>query len=252
MDNRPVVAKAEAKAPEPLASVQAVPRKKRARRVFNLTDAEIAERVATLARAKAMFPAVFGDEPKPLAIGTGAKLREALNVSEQAIGLMMVWWVTRPDYTRAVAAPASQRWNLDGTVAGDVSDEHRADAIDALAYPSGRPKSQQQEGPTVMTATVQAKSIKATAVLEAAEIAQLKVPSGVSRVLLRVEVAGRALTADVNAKAVRKCIATIEAAGSDGANVVLQGKLDGDKLTEAGIVATLKTPKTATDEAVVA
>jgi hypothetical protein len=237
-----------AAAPESPATAPATA-KKRKRRVFDLTEAEIAERVATLARVREMFPAVFGDDPKPLAIRTGARLREALGVSDQAIGTMMLWWVTRPSYTRAVAAQGSQRWNLDGTVAGDVSDEHRKDASDALANSAGKPKSQQQEGPTVMTATVQAKSIKATVVLETSDIVQLKVPNGVSRVLLRVEVAGRALTADVNAKSVRKCIAAIEAAGSDVANVVLQGRLEGDTLVEAGIAATSMTPKPAADEA---
>jgi sRNA-binding protein len=165
--------------------------------VSDLTAAEIAERVATLARAREMFPEVFGDDPRPLAIGTGAGLRDALGVSKTAIDLAMSWWTTRPDYARSVAAPGSKRWNLDGTVAGDVSAEHRADAIEKLENPYGKPKTQQQQeqGPTVMTATVQTKAIKATVALEPSDIAKIKVPNSVSRVVLRVEVAGRALTA---------------------------------------------------------
>ncbi len=60
------------------------------------------------------------------------------------------------------------------------------------------------------------------------------------------------LSAELNAKSLRKCITVIEAAGSAGANVILQGKLEGDALMEAGIVATPKTPKPATGEAVAA
>jgi sRNA-binding protein len=149
-------------APEPAptespATPKALPGQRKRRRVSELTDAEIAARAATLARAREMFPVVFGDEVRPLAIGAGARLREALGVSKAAVDPVMTWWTTRPDYTRAVAAPGSQRWNLDGTVAGDVSAQHRAEAIEKLANPYGKPKApQQQEGPTVMTATVQA------------------------------------------------------------------------------------------------
>jgi hypothetical protein len=81
-------------------------------------------------------------------------------------------------------------------------------------------------------------------VLEASDIARLEVPNGVSRVVLRVQVAGRALSADLNAESVRKCIAAIEAAGPVGANVILQGKLEGDdKPLDAGLVAQPKTPR---------
>jgi hypothetical protein len=128
---------------------------------------------------------------------------------------------------------------LDGSVAGDVSAQHRADAVAAL---SGTPKIKQEK--TIISATIQAKSIKATVVLEASDIARLEVPNGVSRVVLRVQVAGRALSADLNAESVRKCIAAIEAAGPVGANVILQGKLEGDdKPLDAGLVAQPKTPR---------
>jgi hypothetical protein len=53
----------------------------------------------------------------------------------------------------------------------------------------------------------------------------------------------KTLIADLNAKSLRRCIATIGASGPDGVAVVPQGKLEGDKLVEAGIVAQPKTPK---------
>jgi hypothetical protein len=47
----------------------------------------------------------------------------------------------------------------------------------------------------------------------------------------------RRVTADLNAKSVRKAVATISEHGPDGVAVIIQGKLVGDAITEAGIVA---------------
>jgi hypothetical protein len=222
----------------------------RKRRRTILTDVETAERVKTLATARDLFPAVFGDDAKPLAIGAHTALRTALNTNVQAIEHLLAWWTRRPEYLRAVAEPDSRRWNLDGSVAGDVSPQQRVEALSLLGAPDAiRLKSPQPMGPTIMSATVSARSIKATVVLEAADIARLKVLPGTSRVALQVNVAGRALLAELNAKSVRKCIAAIEAAGQAGANVVLQGRLDGDQLLEAGIVAQPKAPKPAAEAA---
>ena len=53
------------------------------------------------------------------------------------------------------------------------------------------------------------------------------------------------LTADLNAKSLRRCIATIGEAGPDDVAVILQGKLEGNAVVEAGIVAQPKAPKAA-------
>ncbi len=76
-----------------------------------------------------------------------------------------------------MAAPDSKRWNLDGTVAEDVSSEHRADAADALSHPGKKRDPQQKRERRVMSATIQAKSIKATVVLEASDVARIKIPN---------------------------------------------------------------------------
>jgi ribosomal protein S3 len=54
------------------------------------------------------------------------------------------------------------------------------------------------------------------------------------------------VSADINAKSVRKAAATIGEHGPDGVAVIIQGKLVGDTIAEAGIVAQPKVrPQTA-------
>jgi sRNA-binding protein len=179
-------------------------------------------------------------------IGVHVTLMKALNLTKDATDHLMAWWTRRSDYLRAVAAPGSQRFNLDGTVAGEVSDQHRADTATALTAPKGKPKPKpipQERGPLIMSATLQAKSIKATVLLDASDISRLRVLEGTSKVALRVNVGNRAITADLNARSVRRAVAAIQAAGEAGASVILQGRLEGDVLLEAGIVAQPKTSK---------
>ena len=45
------------------------------------------------------------------------------------------------------------------------------------------------------------------------------------------------LSAELNAKSVRRALATIGEHGPDGVSVIVQGKLVGDTITEAGIFA---------------
>jgi hypothetical protein len=59
---------------------------------------------------------------------------------------------------------------------------------------------------------------------------------------VRVNVAGRTVVADLNAKSVRKAITAIRTAGVDGVACILQGKLNADDtLGEAGLSVQLKT-----------
>jgi hypothetical protein len=97
-----------------------------------------------------------------------------------------------------------------------------------------------------MPARLTARSLKCTLVLDPAELALLDVPNAQPRMTLRVKVPDRMVTADVAAKSVRKCKATIAEHGVQAVAVVLQGKLSiGDVLLEAGLTVQIKTPKPA-------
>src|SRR5215471_19267565 len=90
------------------------------------------------------------------------------------------------------------------------------------------------------TNTLTARSIKATLVL-ADEILALSAPDGQPRCVVRINIAERTVVADLNAKSVRKAIATIRANGPEACAVVLQGKLQPDNtLGEAGLTIQLK------------
>jgi|SRR5581483_4156722 len=92
-----------------------------------------------------------------------------------------------------------------------------------------------------MANTLTAKSLKVTLVLNPAEVLTLSAPDGKPRCIVRIDVAGRTLTADLNAKSVRKAIATIRESGAENVACILQGKLEArDVLAEAGLSAVLK------------
>ena len=94
--------------------------------------------------------------------------------------------------------------------------------------------------------TLTARALKCTVLLDPAEIEGLALADGTPRVQLRILVDGRAVTADVAAKAVRKAQAVIAEHGTAGVATLLQGKLGlGDVLLEAGLVAQPKAPKPA-------
>jgi hypothetical protein len=82
-----------------------------------------------------------------------------------------------------------------------------------------------------------ARALKCTVVLDPAEVAQLVAPDGKPRVVIDIRLPDRRLSADLNAKSVRRTIATIGEHGPDGVTVVVQGKLVGDTISEAGIMA---------------
>ena len=89
-----------------------------------------------------------------------------------------------------------------------------------------------------------ARSLKTTLVLDASSFIGLQVPNGIPKFDIAVEVAGRTVTASVNAKSVRKAAATVAEHGPDMVAVILQGSLAMDNtLAEAGLVAQVKQPK---------
>jgi hypothetical protein len=90
-----------------------------------------------------------------------------------------------------------------------------------------------------------ARGLKCTVVLDPAEVAQIVAPDGKPRVVIAIRLPDRRVTADLNAKSVRRAFAR-----PDGVAVIVQGKLEGDAITEAGIVAQPKMrPQVAAAEA---
>jgi hypothetical protein len=95
-----------------------------------------------------------------------------------------------------------------------------------------------------MELRLESRALKASVVLDPAVLAEVVVPNGLAKVTLHVAVPEKTIIAEVNAKTLRRTIATIIAAGPDAVAVVLQGRLEsGNVLAEAGIAAQLKTPK---------
>jgi hypothetical protein len=96
--------------------------------------------------------------------------------------------------------------------------------------------------------TLTAKALKVTLVLDAAQVAAIDLADGQPAPPFSVGIAsangavdGRKVTAQVNAKSLRKVIAAIGQHGPDHVAVILQGKLiEGDILAEAGLVAQVK------------
>jgi hypothetical protein len=82
-----------------------------------------------------------------------------------------------------------------------------------------------------------ARAIKCTIVLDPAEVAQIVASDGKPRTVIAIRLPDRRVSADLNAKSVRKAVAAIGEHGPDGVAVIIQGKLVGDLITEAGIVA---------------
>jgi hypothetical protein len=82
-----------------------------------------------------------------------------------------------------------------------------------------------------------ARALKVTVVFDPAEVAQIVAPDGKPRVAITIRLPDRRVSADLNAKSVRRALATIAEHGPDGVSVVVQGKLVGDIIEEAGIMA---------------
>ena len=94
-----------------------------------------------------------------------------------------------------------------------------------------------------------AKAIKVTLVLTPAEVAAIQLPPG-GRTVLTIVVDGHKLSADVAVKSLRKAQTVIAEHGPEGTATIIQGKLVGNSVTEAGLVAQPKLkPATAVPEA---
>ena len=85
--------------------------------------------------------------------------------------------------------------------------------------------------------------LKATVVLDASQLAGFEVPNGQPRVAFTIDVGGHAITGEFNSKSLRRVVTAIAEHGTEGIAVIAQGRLVGDALEDAGIVAQPKTPK---------
>jgi hypothetical protein len=97
--------------------------------------------------------------------------------------------------------------------------------------------------PTQPTLTARG-ALKVSVVLDPASLLGLKVPNGRPRLVLGIRLAdARTLTADLSAKSVRRAIATVREHGADAVATIVQGRLTGDTITEAGLSAQPKAAK---------
>jgi hypothetical protein len=96
---------------------------------------------------------------------------------------------------------------------------------------------------TPLTLNLTAGALKCTVVLTPAELLGVHVPDGAPRVTLRVRVDKRTLSASVAAKSVRRAIVALGELGPESVAMVLQGKLVGDTIEDAGLSALPKPAK---------
>jgi hypothetical protein len=88
-----------------------------------------------------------------------------------------------------------------------------------------------------------ARALKVTTVVEPTAVAGFTVPNGAARVPFVVSVDGQTITGSFNAKSLRKAVAAIAEHGLDQVAIVVQGRLVGAELTEAGIAVQVRAPK---------
>ena len=86
-------------------------------------------------------------------------------------------------------------------------------------------------------------TLKVVAVLDPAELLDVRVPDGKPRLVLTIRLPDGAVTADLNAKSVRRAITMIREQGPDNVAAIVQGRLAGDVITEAGLSVQPKGPR---------
>lgn len=101
-------------------------------------DEAVAPRTAEIAdagpRLRALFPALFGNPPKPLKLRIQQDIQQRApgQFSKQALTAFLRRYTGSHGYLVALAN-AKSRFGLDGEAAGEVAAEHRQAAIDELA-----------------------------------------------------------------------------------------------------------------------
>jgi hypothetical protein len=82
--------------------------------------------------------------------------------------------------------------------------------------------------------------LKVTAVLDASALVDLAVPNGIARIVLHITAGEARYTADLNAKNARRAIAVIRALGPENVAAIVQGRLAGNAIAEAGLAVEAK------------
>lgn len=97
-------------------------------------DAQAASPAATAARLAELFPALFKGQPKPLKLRIQVDIQERAPgvFSKQALSAFFRRYTGATSYLIAVSK-GTQRFDLDGQPAGELTDEHRKVAADELA-----------------------------------------------------------------------------------------------------------------------
>ena len=94
-----------------------------------------------------------------------------------------------------------------------------------------------RSNPAGSTIMLTAKSIKATVVLDAAALLDVTVPNGSGPVPFVITVGDQSVKGQFNAKTLRRAVTAVREAGAENVAVVVNGRLLGNRLEEAGIVA---------------
>jgi hypothetical protein len=105
------------------------------------------------------------------------------------------------------------------------------------------PRDTPKDMPMTTRLALNARALKVTVPLDAAEIMGLPAPDGQARSQLAITCGGKIYTADIATKSLRKAKATITANGAEHVFVLVQGKLRNNEIVECGLVAQAKTPK---------
>jgi hypothetical protein len=96
--------------------------------------------------------------------------------------------------------------------------------------------------------SLSARAIKVTLVVDPQRLVGVVVPNGVARVPFAVAVAGnRVIRGQFNAKSARRAIAMLAEHGIDNVAVIIQGKLVGNEIEEAGIAVNVKAAEPASE-----
>ena len=82
--------------------------------------------------------------------------------------------------------------------------------------------------------------LKVTAVLDPAALVDLAVPNGIARITLHITAGEARYTVDLNAKNARRAIAMIRELGPENVAAIVQGRLAGNAIAEAGLVVQAK------------
>jgi hypothetical protein len=95
-----------------------------------------------------------------------------------------------------------------------------------------------------MAPTVTARGpLRVVAILNAAELLDLAVPDGKPRFVLSIRLPDGMVTADLAAKSVRRAIAMVREHGPEAVAAIVQGRLSGSQIAEAGLSVQPKGPK---------